>query len=82
MDELPAEWREAEFAIVKRTLVLFSMQVASWLEAGEATALLAVAREVRDFDGSQACCPCCQETTCDDDCPLAPIRNRVPGTQA
>lgn len=34
-----------------------------------------------DLAWDSACCPVCEETTCDDDCPLASVRGALEGDQ-
>lgn len=66
---------DAEAALIKRTTAAAYRQVAGWIgNPGEAGLAASIADQVEAFDGTAACCPCCQETTCDDGCPLAPLR--------
>lgn len=69
---------DAEAEVIKRTIAATCEKLAQWLEVGEAMAARAIAADVEKLDGSETVCPVCQETTCDDDCPLAPVRNRHP----
>lgn len=56
---------------------------ASWLGDDEdmrmlrdaAEAICAEADSGQLFDGTDGCCPFCEEVTCDDGCPLQPLRN-------
>lgn len=56
-------------------------QIALWglrFDAGPAhDELMEIARKVEALSvEDDICCPVCEEVTCDDDCPLAPIRGR------
>ena len=69
---------DADTELIKRTVAATCRQLSEWFDEREATALLDMAREVEAFnDARDACCPCCQEVTCDDGCPLAPVRNHT-----
>ena len=60
------------------TLVVATLRKASQHQKcdGDRQDLEWVAQEVEaDWDG--ACCPLCQEVTCDGDCPLAAVRTAV-----
>ncbi len=63
--------------IVRRSLAAAYRKLAEWSEEQQAEALLGMAAEVEALtEDNDTCCPVCQETTCDDGCPLAPVRNR------
>jgi hypothetical protein len=62
--------------IVKRAVAAAFRQAAEW-DGIFGDSLLATARAVEALtEENDVCCPVCEETTCDDGCPLAPVRNR------
>lgn len=38
--------------------------------------LFEIAQQVDDFRADEMCCPVCEEVTCDEICPLAPVRSQ------
>ena len=52
--------------------------LAGWFGSDEQRAELYEMAEAVEVmtPGNDMCCPVCEETTCDDGCPLAPVRNR------
>jgi len=61
--------------LVKRTLAAAYRQAATWIDnPGDMQALNSLAYYIEKFDGTDACCPVCQEVVCDTGCPLEPIR--------
>ena len=70
-----AEVVPGELAIIKRAVAAAYRQAAGWCSNdGDGLAMLAVARDVEAFQPGDACCPCCEEVTCDTGCPLEPVR--------
>lgn len=69
---------DTEAAVIKRTVAATLRQVATWIGVhdNDEAALYDMAAEVDAFD-DEACCPCCQEVTCDEGCPLAPVRRHA-----
>ena len=63
-------------AVIKRATAATCRQVAEWFDPREAALLLEVATAVERLSEDDICCPACEEVTCDDGCPLAPVRNR------
>lgn len=61
---------------VKCALAAAYREVAEWADPKESEALLKMASAVEALDEHAACCPVCEETTCDDSCPLAQVRSR------
>lgn len=66
---------KAEAALIKRTLAAAYRQQAGWTDDSAAQREFEdLARGVEAVDGTEGCCPCCQEVTCDTGCPLEPVR--------
>lgn len=60
---------------IKRTLALAYRQQAGWTDDSAAQCEFhSLADQVEAVDGTEVCCPCCEEVLCDGDCPLAPVR--------
>lgn len=57
------------------TVVATLNGAAEWLGRGEDILLREAAENIRMANlDTLACCPFCMEVTCDDDCPLRPVR--------
>jgi hypothetical protein len=71
----PGAGASGEAAIVKRTLAAAYRQAATWIDnPADMQVLHALADAVEAFEPGDACCPCCEEVTCDTGCPLEPVR--------
>lgn len=65
----------AETDLIKRTIALTYRQQAGWTDDSHAQReFYSLATQVEAVDGTEGCCPCCEEVTCDDGCPLEPVR--------
>lgn len=65
----------AEAAIIKRALAAAYRQQTGWTDDSAAQREFRdLAAQVEAFEPGDACCPCCQEVTCDAGCPLEPVR--------
>jgi hypothetical protein len=75
-DEFWAVTAQAEAAVVKRALAAAYRQQAEWTDDSVAQREFNdLAGQVEAVDGTETCCPCCQEVTCDAGCPLEPVRS-------
>lgn len=72
---------EDQQALVRATVSATLRTVAEWGLAFQSTPdrpardeLRDIAEQVDRLERDEACCPVCEEVTCDEDCPLAGIR--------
>lgn len=67
----------SETDTVVKTTAATIRYLAGWFDTEKERAhLLEIALEVEATEGHEACCPVCQEVTCDRGCPLEPFRDR------
>lgn len=65
---------KAEAAAIKRAVAAAYRQAGAWLPDVQGEAMISVAAQVEAFEPGDACCPCCEEVTCDPGCPLETVR--------
>lgn len=76
-EEFWAVIERAELAAVKCTLAAAYRQAAEWIaDDAMRDVLRSLAEGVETFEPGDACCPCCEEVTCDAGCPLEPVRRQ------
>lgn len=74
---------EEQKALVRTTVAATLRTIAGWGLAFQSTPdrpaqgeLRSIADQVDDLRADEACCPVCEEVTCDEDCPLASVRSQ------
>lgn len=75
---------EDQKALVRATVSATLRTVAEWGLAFQATPdepasseFHNIADQVDRLEADEMCCPVCEEVTCDETCPLAPVREQV-----
>lgn len=59
------------------TVIATLRTAAEWMERDTDRAMMLEAAERAELDWDGACCPVCEEVTCDDGCPLNRVRTAI-----
>lgn len=71
---------EEQKALIRATVSATLRTIAEWgmeFPSGRKSArdeLFEIAQQVDGLEPDEMCCPVCEEVTCDEGCPLAPVR--------